>query len=108
MKLTRQRLQQIIAEELQRISEEPEGSQAAPQAAPPEEADAIKGKSQIVKYLKTQYASKIPTAKISSGEADEFVDMLELVLTIFDAKSVTDQQVKRMTKLMSQAASVKV
>ena len=102
MKITKERLQQIIAEEMQRIYEQetPQGGDESAQAD-------MKGKSAVRKYLKSEFADMVMGAKISSSEAPHFVEMLKLALQIYDQKNVQPAQKERMAKLMATAVGAK-
>ena len=102
MKITKARLKQIIEEEYQRFNEQEDAENK-------EDAQAdMKGKSAVSKYLKTEFADMVMGGKISSSEAPHFVEMLKLVLQIYDQKSVQPAQKERMAKLMATAVGAKV
>ena len=103
MKITKGRLKQIIAEEYQRVYEQeaPDGGEEGAKAD-------MKGKSAVRKYLKTEFADMVMGGKISSSEAPHFVEMLKLVLQVYDQKSVQPAQKERMAKLMATAVGAKV
>lgn len=102
MKITKARLKQIIEEEYQRFNEQEDAENK-------EDAQAdMKGKSAVRKYLKTEFADMVMGGKISSSEAPHFVEMLKLVLQIYDQKSVQPAQKERMAKLMATAVGAKV
>ena len=101
MKITKGRLKQIIAEEYQRVYEQ----EQAPEGNPEED---IKGKSAVRNYLKKDFADMVMAAKVSSAEATSFVEMLKLLLQIYDQKNVQTKQKERMAKLMATAVGAKV
>ena len=113
MKLTRAKLQEIINEEYQKMVNEEEAMPMPPgQGTTPPQQDSqeqIKGKSQLIQYLKKECADKVrEQSGIQSQEILALVDLMDLLLDVVGTTSLDASETKRIEDRIVQITSVKV